>query len=382
MNSTPDKHALPPCFDATGLSTERLVELFVDLVQKQRIAAGQRPAERPVFRKLHGAAHGRLEVRPDLPADRRVGVFAHPVLQAWVRFSSDTSPTTPDLATTLGIGIKLFGVPNPKLLGTGDTADFILQNYPVFFVDNAAEMCEFTYAGVVLKDYPGYLAKHPKTNEILNRMAKVEGSVLTTTYWSVVPFAFGPGRYVKYRLEPEARPENVACDGTNYLAVDLANRLRRAEARFKFMVQFQTDPAKMPLDRATVEWHSPFEHIATLILPIQDTEARGQADYGQNLSFNIWRVPPEQEPQGSIAAVRKAVYATSADVRRSANGDSLQEPAHPRPATTPPAPPDTCIVGAVIHPSIGIARVGTSREEYFIGPEVPEPPAEAHGFYR
>ena len=31
------------------------------------------------------------------------------------------------------------------------------------------------------------------------------------------------------------------------------------------------------------------------------------------------------------------------------------------------------IVSAAIHPAIGIARIGNSEDEYFIGPEVPYP---------
>ncbi len=40
------------------------------------------------------------------------------------------------------------------------------------------------------------------------------------------------------------------------------------------------------------------------------------------------------------------------------------------------------IVSVAIHPGIGIARVGNSREEYFIGPEVPYPEPRPEGFYR
>ncbi len=40
-------------------------------------------------------------------------------------------------------------------------------------------------------------------------------------------------------------------------------------------------------------------------------------------------------------------------------------------------PKDNTIIRAAIHPAIGIARVGNSEDEYFIGPEVPDPiPAE------
>lgn len=43
-------------------------------------------------------------------------------------------------------------------------------------------------------------------------------------------------------------------------------------------------------------------------------------------------------------------------------------------------PQDTAIVRAAIHPSIGIARVGNSEDEFYIGPEVLEPPPQPPGF--
>src|ERR1700728_2840449 len=67
---------MPGCFDCATNATARLDETFVGMVQAKRLALGQRPAERAVFRKLHGAAAGRLEMRPDLPANLKIGVFA------------------------------------------------------------------------------------------------------------------------------------------------------------------------------------------------------------------------------------------------------------------------------------------------------------------
>jgi L-Lysine epsilon oxidase N-terminal len=43
---------------------------------------------------------------------------------------------------------------------------------------------------------------------------------------------------------------------------------------------------------------------------------------------------------------------------------------------------DETIVSAAIHPAIGIARVGNSRDEYFIGPEVTAPVKHPAGFYK
>ncbi len=163
-----------------------------------------------MFLKPHGVARGTLTVADDLPAELRVGFLeaarTRPGgLTAWVRFSSDTVPGSSDLKTTLGVGIKLFGVPGPKLLEAdteADTQDLLLQNHDVFFVDTAQDMCEFTKAGVVDGSYDPYLEAHPVAREILDAMAKFEESTLTADYWGVLPYAFGPDRYVKYKLVP------------------------------------------------------------------------------------------------------------------------------------------------------------------------------------
>jgi L-Lysine epsilon oxidase N-terminal/L-lysine epsilon oxidase C-terminal domain len=377
---------IPECFDTSSSATQRLVEMFVEIAQARRTRNNPPPAERAVFRKLHGAAHAWLERRPDVPEAWRVGVFAHERLEAWVRFSSDAAPTDPDLGTTLGVGIKLFGLPGEKSLGdAGDTADFILQNASRFFVDDAKEMVEFTYAGVVQQDYTTYLAHHPKTNDILNAMTAPRGSVLTSTYWALLPFHLG-AQVVKYRLEPHAKPEDVPDDAPDYLSTDMTNRLAQGEYRFTLSVQLRTNDATMPLDRATVEWpesESPFVPVATLVIPRQGVCAPGQAAYGQALSFNIWRVPHDNRPSehSSIAVARRDVYAAGAAMRHQANGQPLQDPAEPRQAAAPPPGKDDCIVQAVIYPSIGVARVGNS-DETFIGPEVTDPEPLPPGSYR
>src|SRR6201999_2131191 len=90
------------------------------------------------------------------------------------------------------------------------------------------------------------------------------------------------------------------------------------------------------------------------------------------LSFNIWRTPVEQTPQGSIAAARKVVYNSGAAMRHQANGQPLEQPLQPRQAAATPKP-DDCIVKAVIYPSIGGARVGNAPDGYVVGPEVTHP---------
>ena len=371
--------------------TEGLGCLFVDTVQQGRIDEGQTPAKRPVFLRLHGVAYGRLEVRNDLPQELAVGLFANcgNGYDAWVRFSSDIPDGEPDYQSTCGIGIKLFGVPGEKPLGPqtdATTADILMQNFPVFFVDNAKEMCNFTRASL---DGTGddWLADHPRTDRILKEMAQEVPTVLGIDYWSVIPFRLGENHYCKYKLEPECPPHpgRSDYDDPTYLEKDLHHRLQQCEARFKLLIQVQTNDEQMPLDQATVPWSetdSPPVHAATLILPVQDTHNRGQAEYGEQLAFNPWRVPEANVPVGSIADVRKVVYQQSADLRRNVNGQTVGEPREPRPAETYPATRDTHIVRAAIHPAIGVARIGNSPDGYYIGPEVADPGPTVDGQHR
>jgi hypothetical protein len=370
-----------------------LKTMFVDMVMGRRIAAGQDPVLRSVFLKPHGVARGIFTIRPDLPEELRVGLLQYERFPVWVRFSSDTLPSRPDLRTTVGVGIKLFGVPGTKLLEpeiSAATHDLVLQNHDVFFVDTARDMCEFTYAGVVGGDYGPYLAAHPKTQQILDDMAKVVPSVLTTDYWSVLPYAFGPKQYVKYKLTPLAvaggeTPLNASGEDPSYLYMDLRQRLLEADASFLFSVQLRTDAERMPLDQATVRWDETASqpvHVATLTLFRQDIDARGQAAYGENLSFTPWHAIPEHAPVGSIAQARKVVYQAAARLRRDINGIPVGEPEAPRPVMSTSEPRDRRVVRAAIHPAIGVARVGDSPDAYFLGPEVVDPAAAPAGFYK
>lgn len=189
-----------------------------------------------------------------MPEAWRVGLFAHERLEAWMRFSSDTGPTDPDLGSMCGIGLKLFGVDGPNALGEeGATADLIMQNIDRFFLDTAKTMVEFTYAGVVQHDYDAYLAKHPAINAVLNDMNAARGSCLTNRYWAILPFHLGD-ELVKYRLDPETPAEDVPDDGNDYLKTDLINRLAERDYRFTLSVQRRTNEKTMPLDAANVVW--------------------------------------------------------------------------------------------------------------------------------
>lgn len=323
--------------DSANDPTAALKEMFVDRTMGPRIIAGQCPVRRAVFLKPHGVAKAEFIINPGIPEQYKMGIFAGERFDAWIRFSSDTLPGLADAKTTVGIGIKLFGVPGEKMIGNterGNTADFLLQNMDVFFVDNGTEMAAFTKAGVIDHNYDEYLKDHPITQHILDEMAKVVHSCLTTPYWSALPYAFGE-RFVKYKLEPIPPPFSTprSQNSNDYLQADLQARLNLGESQFKFLVQFRTDPDKMPLDKATVRWEeadSPPVHLATLIIRQQDITTQGQAEYGENLSFNPWRTLKEHQPIGTISDARKVVYQAGAELRHYKNGVPSVEPDVPR----------------------------------------------------
>lgn len=414
--------AVPPTPESTSMPTaiEAIRRLFVDKVQHDHIVnEKQTPAKRAAFIKQHGAAHGVFQVEDNLEEKYRVGIFKEPGkhYEAWMRFSSDIPDERPDLKSTVGIGIKLFGVCGACAFDEGrdgcgcqcdepDAAhqlfnlDLVLQNTTVFFAADAMEMAEFKTAAVNGSLDP-WLAEHPETAAILASMEKEVKSVLIEPMWSCIPYKFGENDYCKYALTVESAAEPTTPVDTsepNYLATDLHERLLNGGARLNFFVQLRVDGAQS-LTNARSEWDEKVAKpvkVATLIIPQQNIAARGQGEYGESLSFNIWRTLKELAPIGSIAEARKVVYRSSAQVRRDVNGQTVGEPISPRPpgAPTPPYDPtfeqpwppskatDSEIAYAMIHPGIGVARVGNSATEYYIGPEYASAPPPPFGSTR
>jgi len=305
---------------------------FIDRFQKVRIARGEKPAERAVFRKQHGVAKGRLSVVEGCPAKFRAGLWAGGPYDVWMRWSSDVPPSVPDQNNnTLGFALKLFHVAGPTLATDNplaSTADLVFQNSDIFFVDNAREMCAISSDAS-----DEFLSVHLRSAMILKEMAKVENSLVSARYSSTLPYALGSA-IVKYRViaaQPVA--DNAPGNSPTYLADDLKLRLKAGPIAFVIEAQPFVDDSVTPIDRATERWEekiSPFVAVARVDIPAQDIEQPGQAAYGEALAFSPWRTLHENRPLGSIADARRIAYPASAAVRRSLNGQSMQEPEHPR----------------------------------------------------
>lgn len=397
---------------------ECLRHMFCDMVQRKRVEEGQCPVKRPVFLRTHGIMRGTFTILDSIPEDFRHGMFAQPgVHPVYVRYSSDLSDGRPDWMSTVGIGIKIFDVPGEKRVSDdgANTADLLLQNVPYFFVDNARDMCNFTKAGFEGWSDAWIQQYSPKTADLLANMAKPLLSVFDTALWSVVPFRLGKDQYCKYVLKPgtSTYAVDVNINDPDFMAKDLAGRMAAGKATLDIYIQKRPSAAEygeayldehFPLDRATVTWDEraavPVK-VATIELPQQVIDKPEQEIYGNWLAFNIGRVPLENEPVGSIAEARMSVYQTSANYRREKNGQPVTEPKVPGepdiknpvcpfPHQKPQAPGPKAltedqikrITHVRIHPGIGIARVGNSATDYYIGPEVIRPETTEFGFTR
>lgn len=397
---------------------ECLRHMFCDLVQKKRVAQGQCPARRPVFLRTHGIMKGTFTILNGLPKDLKYGLFKKSGdFPAYVRYSSDLSDGRPDWMSTIGIGIKVFGIPGEKVVSDdgADTADLLLQNVPFFFVDNAKEMCNFTKASLEGWGDEWVQQNAPNTNELLDKMAKPIRSVLETQLWSVVPFRLGPDNYCKYIVRPGTSTfaGDPDINDPDFMGKDLAARLALGPVTLDILIQKRPDAATygeayleehFPLDRATVVWDEKIAvpvKVATIHLPQQDITADEQQTYGDWLAFNIGRVPHDNSPVGSVAEARMSVYQTSANYRRETNGQPVSEPKKPgepkiknpvcpfphhKPTAAEPAELTEDQIKRIthlrIHPGIGIARVGDSPNDFYIGPEVTHPEPTKFGSTR
>jgi hypothetical protein len=274
-------------------------------------------------------------------------------------------------------------------------------------------MCFFTKASFEGWGDEWVQKNSPKTNELLDQMARPIRSVFETQLGSVVPFKLGDG-YCKYVLRPGTSTFAIEpdIDDPNVLGKDLAARMQAGPATLDILIQRRPDVGEysqtyidehFPLDRATVAWDERIAvpvKVASISLPSQVITEPEQAIYGDWLAFNIGRVPQANAPVGSVAEARMSVYQTSADYRRSKNEQPTTEPAEPGQPTSenptcpfpnhqPQVQPRALtreqierITSVRIHPGIGVARVGNSASDYDIGPEVIYPTRTEYGATR
>src|SRR5205807_613511 len=150
-------------------------------------------------------------------------------------------------------------------------------------------------------------------------------SPLEVRYWSCTPYLLGEGQAVEYSLRPRSDrtspiPRPIPDD---YLRDAMARTLGETDVWFDVLVQVQTDPHRMPVENAGVEWPERLSRpvpVALLRLPAQRFDSPEQLQFADRLSYNPWHSLPEHRPLGNQNRARRAIYLELSRLRQAMNG--------------------------------------------------------------
>jgi hypothetical protein len=329
----------PPLGEAAAIEAS---EQITRPMLTQTYPEGNRPAKRDQHTKDHGCVRGEFTVEPNLPEEARFGVFKDPrTYPVWIRFSNGFQSSQRDSVQDVrGLAIKLMGVEGEKVLPEEKfekTQDFLLINYPVFFIRNAIDYLDFFQkrAGKKTKQFlfTGFNPFKWRLPELIVAKWSVKervNNLLSIRYWSNSPYKLGP-RAVRYSLIPTSPPWDKQPDfnSDQYLREGPIKYFQETEARFDFLIQFQTNPYKMPIEDGTIdgdERRSPFQKVATLTIKRQTFNSPAQQEFCENLSFSPWHCLPERQPLGGINRVRRQVYQAISKLRHEMNQAPRSEP--------------------------------------------------------
>jgi hypothetical protein len=320
---------------------EFLDSIIADMMAYMRDRYQPGKYERAGNTKTHGVVRGQFIVKSDLPAEFRKGVFADArTFPAWVRFAGPGPASPPDIddVGVMSIGIKLMGVPGPKLLDDEKfTQDFTGITTPIFTTPDVRENAKLQAAS--RKGLPLFYFINPFDSHLLDGImqglwAKTVSSPLEIRYWSCVPYLLGEGNAMQYTVRPKSKsrsriPRLPFRPSDNYLREAMAVTLAERGVEFDFLVQRQTDPHRMPIENASVRWPdklSPFLPVATLRIPRQRFDSPAQLAFAHNLSYNPWHCLEEHRPLGNQNRGRYRIYQQLSRLRQSMNNTPHREP--------------------------------------------------------
>jgi hypothetical protein len=329
----PAEERIPP---DEPVVTAQIIEVFrQNLLQRY----STRKVERGANAKTYGVVRAEFRVLPGLPDDLAQGIFREPrTYRAWVRVADTGSVLTPDPehVGVVGMGIKVLDVAGPKLLDDERyTQDFTLIGVRTFTASDTAGMAVLQTA--ILKLRPAsYFFNPVHPSRLLDFVmqaldSRLLGSPLESQLFSCTAHLHGEGRAVHYSLKPrsERRSPVPRIPSDNYLREAMIETLRREDVTFDFMVQFQKDAHRQPIEDGSIEWReseTPFIPVAELRIPKQEFASLAQLDFADVLSVNPWHSLPDHRPLGGINRSRKALYREQSRLRQQLNGVEHHEP--------------------------------------------------------
>lgn len=302
--------------DEAGLTAEFIA--FLTTASAKRHPSGVVP--RFNQGRAAGCVDAEFTVADGLPPALRRGLFAEPrTYRARIRFANGTSQSDTE-RDVRGMSIKVLDVGGDNLTPGASAQDFILNSHPVMMVGRTRQFLDLLRAheaGGAAEAL--FFLVHPHAAAVALASRQHATSHLEIPYWSTTPYLFGAGRAVKYIVRPVAGtttslPQPLT---DHYLRDRLTAHLARTDARFDFLVQFQTDARTMPIEDASVEWRehdSPYRSVAQIRIPAQVLDDPSAASCEQ-LSFNPWHALPDHRPLGAFNRARRDIYRAMAALR-------------------------------------------------------------------
>ena len=278
--------------------------------------------------KSLGCFDASFDVADNLPPQLAQGLFAQSGRHsAMVRFANAQSMDDRD-KDLRGLSIKVYDVMGEPLWGVPGIQDFVLNSHPALFADNPMTFLKFIRAldeDSLWWFFVNPFDSHFKALWILWQARAEHHNPFALPYFSTTPFRHGidPTVAVKYAVKPcPSSGQGEAAEGVDRLSEAMHRQLTQGPVCFDFLVQFQGDPAAMPIEDASVIWdetQSPFAPVARLTIaqqPFRDPTARQRCE---RASFNPWQGLPAHRPLGGINRVRKEIYEVMARYRNQVN---------------------------------------------------------------
>ena len=292
--------------------------------------------QRGFHAKLHAGVRAEFHVLAGLPVYAQFGLFRQPrIYPAIVRFSNGEPDRHPDRhKEPRGLAIKVIGVDGPKVVGHEDavTQDFLATSHSVTSaVRDAKQFIAFIRASRHRRRLPFELARHVGLREAARILTALTRTVLLSTVRSVATEEYAGTAPIKcgaYAMKFTVRPSDGTASAADppladpdFLRKELAERLRRGDLSFEFLLQFYVDDTRTPIEDTSVSWKAtaaPFVHAARLVIPrcnFDDPTVNAFSEAVDQLSFSPWHALEDHRPLGSVMRARRLAYPASSSLR-------------------------------------------------------------------
>jgi hypothetical protein len=328
-------------FENVPVDEERLInDMKIILQEKMSKDYPTGLTKRDAHPKTLACLQAQFIVEPNMPSELKKGIFKFSqTYPAWIRISSASGNIQSDKAKDMrGFAIKIIGVKGERFQTQNnekETQDFVLLSYPSMPLGTIKLFHDAVYYSIKLSPLV-FLARLVVSGDfhIINELRKArqnQTSPMDIRYWSTTPYLYGTNRIVKYSLVPTSRIKSPLPPklSDHYLTENMEKHLAANEASFDFMIQFQKDPSRMPVEDAGVEWsekESPFIKVATLRIPPQAFRTREREELAEDLSFSPAHSLIDHRPIGGINRARVEIYQYLSEFRHKQNNKQLIEP--------------------------------------------------------